>query len=162
MDNELATSLRRLFQHPDASACESPMDHIWAFGRIQDALLYSSLFVPSFVEVEGSVLFERDQADWAEKFSKAKRNSDWPLWKLEASFNYVEVSHLFNRPQSRGATEADDLMLTRCIAEAWKGRLSLLYVGRRFEFAIYTPDRASEFYSGDLYAFNFHEFRNES
>jgi len=162
MDNELANSLRRLFRHPDARACQTPLDHIWAFGRIQDALLYSSLYVPSFIEVEGSVLFERDEADLIERFLSRKRRSDWPLWKVEASFNYVEVSHLFNPPQSRNATEPDHLMLTQRVAEAWKGRLTLLFPGRRFEFAILTPDRASELYSGSLYGFRFHEVRKES
>lgn len=152
MDRNLQSTLRRLFRPPDVSV--SALDYIWAFGRMQDALLYSVLYVPSFVDVEDSILFDRGDETWVKDFALAKKAGTKPLWVLERDFNYVEISHLFNPPQSTGVIASDHLALTGQVAEAWKARLTLLYPKRRFDLSVVGPEE-----SADLYGLRFYEIR---
>jgi hypothetical protein len=120
------------------------------FGNAIDGLLYAPLFCPPLIEVEGSVLL--DQGNTAKRFVDAKLTGTMSLRRLEASFNLLEVSYAFSNRARDTGDEGD--LLAQFVAEAWRGRLALLYPLRRFEVLVLSPEK-----TGSVTAVQFSELR---
>jgi hypothetical protein len=150
----LTAALRRLFP-PRGEHLREPFDYVFEFGCVRDVVLSAAVYLPNFVEVHGSILFDRG-AVWSDSFLDSKNAGKKPLWELERDFNYVEISHLFNAGMECNAALSveDEVFLVECVAEAWRGRLALLYPTRRFELTIIGPPE-----SGDMWGIRFWELR---
>lgn len=134
MDEEFLNVLRERFKPREGTLRHEPLDYLYEFADIPTALMCSALFVPDFIEVDGSVLLDKGD-DTAVDFRTAKQDTSWPLAELEASFNWVEVAYLF---ADRG--ESNDSMLAEKIAEAWRGRLKHLFPQRSFAVVVMPPE----------------------
>lgn len=137
-----------------ASAGVQPADDVEAImyrcGSVEEALLYTALFVPEFIEVDGSVLLCL-QLDSAEQFRTAKQKNDVPLAELEESFNWVEIPFLFVDEKS---SDEHDRLLAEVVAEAWRGRLKHLFPERRFIVELMLPEK-----TGTVLSVGFREIR---
>lgn len=127
----------------------APFDYLHEFGNVQSALLYSILFIPDFVEVDGSVLIKMGQE---ETFSAGKKSGAMSLVDLEASFNFIEVPYVFS---DRDSTDGEDTMLATRIAEAWRARLTLMFPGRSFRVSVLPPSE-----TGSVIGVQFYEIRS--
>lgn len=115
-------------------------DFLHGLGSMRDALVYSILFVPTFVEVEGYIflaeLTPQPPGGWealAANIRAARTKGGGDLAKLLESSNWVEISHLF--ADGRG-TNGDDSLLALVVADAWRARLRGLYPKRNFEVRV--------------------------
>lgn len=133
MDKELIKILRRVFKPEEGLVPSAPFDYLHEFGNVHSALLYSILFVPNFVEMDGSILIEMDRE---KGFPEAKRAADMDLAELEASFNFIEVPYIFS---DRGGVDSDYVKMTEVIAEAWRARLRYLFPSRTFIVSVLSP-----------------------
>lgn len=112
------------------------VDYLHAFGNVRGALLYSTLFVPELIEVEGCV-FLKDigiypPGGWEEVAARirvARKTSPEALKELVDSCNWVEVPYLFS--DRSGSTEEDEA-LAQVIVQAWRARLKDRFPDRCF------------------------------
>ena len=119
-------------------------DYLHAFGNVRDALLYSTLFVPDFVEVEGCVFLKEmgvePEGGWAEvaaAIRRARETSTDALKRCVDSFNWVEVPYLVGATSA--APEEEIEVLAEVIAQAWRARLHDCFPDRRFTVRIFDP-----------------------
>ncbi|TVQ83094.1 MAG: hypothetical protein EA357_07060 [Micavibrio sp.] len=116
-------------------------DWLYAAGKASEALLYSTLFMPELVEVDGSVLLAWSILDKSSK-KRFLDNLDAGIESrevLEASFNFIEVGYLFN-PQGRDTSDAEDELLAELLGNAWAGWLKLSYPERSFKVEVLSAD----------------------
>jgi hypothetical protein len=119
------------------------------------ALLYSRIFWPSFVEIEGMVFLEgtfEDESDMRRLREAIERYSGDPE-SVEESFNFHELDLLFGGLQGTSA-EDDDLLAERLTA-MWKARLRDLFSNRQFLVEVVRPDPSEGHELGVV----FHEHR---
>ena len=154
MQKELLARIKRLFPAPEWHMPEDPHDYLYEFGSAKEALLYAFLYLPHFIEIDGSILYDQADKETPKNFKEAKSENKLPLSETEDNFNYVETSYIFRHSSTKNITEEDDLFFAECIAEAWRGRLNLLYPNRHFEVRVIKPPE-----SGDAYGVSFHELR---
>jgi hypothetical protein len=126
-------------------------------GKPHSALLYSTIFFPEFIEVDGSILLKNNVPDVETRFRSGGAESNLSLAESEASFNSVEVGYIFStRPISSFDTDTSALeqKLAKIIADAWRCRLKDLYPSRIFSVSVLTPEQ-----SGSVYSVEFYELR---
>jgi hypothetical protein len=118
-------------------------DFLYGFGSTRGALIYSVLFAPNFVEVDGFIFIDDYSASSPERWDQlatnireARAKSSDDLAVLVSSYNWLEVPYLFS--DHRGADE-EDTILARVIADAWRARLRGLYPDRTFEVRVLPP-----------------------
>jgi hypothetical protein len=142
-EEQLLQKLREVYR---GSVIESSSfdlrDMIYAFGSPVEALMYSGLFWPEFVEIDGMVFLKgtiEDEEDYErlkEVFVKHNRDTA----RTEQDFNLVEVpSDLFGR-RAGETTEQEDHWLADRLAEMWRARLNLLYPSRDFIVEVLEPE----------------------
>lgn len=159
MLNKLASTVRNLYPSPQEVILQTGADYLHFFGTEKQALLYALVFLPSFEEVLGSVLqvsFRLNASSFPLSFINAI-NEGGALHDIEDSFNYVETSYIFNLGNMENLTDEDDKLFAECVAEAWRGRLALLYPSRKFNVHVVEPPE-----SGDAYGVSFHEIRKQT
>ena len=115
-------------------------DFLRNLGKMRDAFLYSIVFAPTFIEVEGVVFLaelgarpRKGVGTLAPDIRAAKIEGREALAGLLSGYNWIEVPHLF--ADNTGTDEAD-LLLAHIIADAWRARLAGLYPARSFEVRI--------------------------
>ena len=128
---------------------EDRQDVLFQVGDLVEILLYGSIFVPDLLEVEGSVILKNNIHDAERKFSEGRKKLDWPLEKRETSFNLVEVVYIFASDTTY--SEGAEIKLTNLIAEAWRGRLKLLYPSRTFQVNVLTPEEVRSIWGLEFY-----------
>ncbi len=136
-ENALLATLRRRFPDQDAMNFTA-LDFIYAAGAPADALLYSVLFWPELLEVDGAVLLRAsvEDEDGLARLRASVRERGTA--ETEKRFNLREFSDLFGN----GLAEIDDdqaeVLLTR-VAQMWRCRLGAQFPGRRFEVEVWSP-----------------------
>lgn len=112
-------------------------DYIYRYGKASEAILYSVLYMPPLVEVDGSILLASavDITLTRSRFVRARAQTDTEISALERSFNFVEVGYLFP-PTGRNASDEEDELLAGYIADAWRGWLRVCYPDRSFEVSV--------------------------
>lgn len=131
MDDPACRAAKRRWPEHDATAF-GYFDHLHANGSPLEALFYSGLFWPSFVEVDGMVFLGRtveDEAD-RERVRAALRACNDPC-KVERDFNRVEVPCLFGR-RLGGTTDDEDTSLPECSPRPGRRLCASSFPGRRF------------------------------
>ena len=118
-------------------------DFLHGFGNYSGALLYSALFVPELIEVEGCVFLWKlgpgacDWPDLVERAKAARAESPEKLKRLVDSLNWVELPFLFFDP---GDSDEEEDALAEVLAQAWRARLEDLLPDRRFVVRIMGPE----------------------
>ena len=150
MSDVLLEALRRRFRAIEGTVQHVPDDFLHEFGDVVSALMYSRVFMPDFVEVDGSILLGLYFPDRAQEFRAAKAKGR-SLAAVEASFNSIEVPYLFS---NRDSTDEEDTLLANKIEEAWRARLKCLYPKREFVVATLSPEK-----TGSVVGVQFYEIR---
>jgi hypothetical protein len=145
------------FSHEDATFSDSPQDLIFQCGDMVSALLYSTIFFPEFIEVDGSILLKENVPDVENKFRSRRVDSTLSLAESEASYNSIEVAYAFStRPIADYDTDTSPLEqnLAEIIAYSWRLRLKDLYPSRVFSVSVLTAEE-----SGSVISVEFFEIR---
>ncbi len=109
------------------------LDFVGALGSVGNALLYSRLFWPEFIEVDGMV-FLKDFVDDLGGPEGIRKMRDDPGrgQSVQESINNFDVNLSFpNHPEENA--EGDDLLLANQLAKMWSLRLQQLYPHRSFQ-----------------------------
>jgi len=127
--------VRRLAnQHGDIdSSGFNITDFVHAVGSGLDALMYSRLFWPEFVEIRGMIFLKETVEDEEDRSLVAKTLERYGGQKqpVEKDLNFVEVAHLFGS-RAGETTEAEDSLLAERLVEMWRCKLKLRYPARIF------------------------------
>ncbi|HEY0795006.1 MAG TPA: hypothetical protein VGD64_04425 [Acidisarcina sp.] len=112
------------------------LDFVGALGSVGNALLYSKLFWPEFIEVDGVVFLKDFVDDLGGPEGIRKRCNDLGCGQsIDKSINNFDVNLSFpNHPEENA--EGDDLLLANQLAELWTLRLQQLYAHRRFHVEV--------------------------
>ncbi len=145
--------IARYFSEDDATFTIPTSDILSQYGDARYALLYSTIFFPEFIEVDGSIFLKENVTDdTAERFSAAKKEATLSISSMEASFNTMEVIYMFRRDNISG--DAIEIKLAQIISDAWRDRLRRLYPTRVFSVSVLDPGQ-----SGSVYSVQFFEVR---
>lgn len=158
MLKKLLRAVERLYPPSDCVVDRDARNPLWMHGKKREALLYALLYLPAFAEIDGSILqtsFVMNTDVFPQSFIDAKTEGAIPLHGLEDNFNYVETSHIFSAGYTENVTDEDEELFAECVAEAWRGRLALLYPRRCFNVSVIGPPE-----SGDAFGVSFHEIRS--
>ncbi|MEI9814646.1 MAG: hypothetical protein WDO18_19275 [Acidobacteriota bacterium] len=118
------------------------LDFIGALGSVHDALLYSKLFVPDFIEIDdmvflADVLTDSGGEPEVKRLLKDLRDPR----EVEATLNYFDLAlNLPNRLNEM--VDGDDRLLAGQIATAWRSRLRDLYPTKTFFVNVDAQDGA--------------------
>ena len=140
-DKELIQRLRARGPHRDTTGFNL-FDFLHTEGCGLDALLYSRLFWPEFVEMNQMVFLKEtfeDEDDWR-RLAEAFEHYGKDYRKTEQSFNLVEIPSLFGRRVGE-TTDEDDHWLAERLAEMWSYRLQVLYPHRHFVVEVLEPEQ---------------------
>ena len=115
------------------------MDFIYALGSPVDALLYSRLFWPDLVEIEGAILL-RDCVEAEDDVARVRASvRERGPAETEKAFNLREFSDLFGNELAGIEDHEAELLLTR-LAEMWSGRLKAQRPEHRFAVEVVSTD----------------------
>gem|GEM_PF-978193 len=132
----LLDTIRRYF--PDNGGFEE-VDFLHVYGDPIQALLYSALFCPETVEVDGMVFLtlQVSDRDDVERVRRYLIDVEGNRQAVESSFNFVEVPYLFGASPS---TDEDDLLLAERLADSWRAWLSYIHPDRQFVVEVLSPE----------------------
>ncbi len=134
----------RLWPEQDATGFHY-FDFLHAHGSPRQALFYSGLFWPQFVEFDGMIFLEgalEDESD-RERVREALRLYGGDQAKTEQSFNTIEVPSLFGGRAAETTTEEDN-QLASLVCAMWTARLQQLFPGRVFSVEVAHPSDDEE------------------
>lgn len=109
------------------------LDFVSAFGSPLDALAYSYLFWPDFVEFEGMIFLktliedEEDLSQIRRALAKFRTRKE-----VEESFNRFVVPDSFFSAGLSTASDEENICLSQRIAEMWEARLARLFPNKKF------------------------------
>jgi|SRR5215208_3307734 len=142
-DEQLLKRLRQLYTDLDTTNFDV-LDFVAAFGSPLQALLYSRLFWPEFVEIDGMVFLKEsmEEEDDRRRLAEALEHYGGDLTRTEQAFNLVEVpSMLFTGYEALNeTTEEENLWLAQRLAEIWRACLIHRYPGRDFVVEVLEED----------------------
>ena len=142
-DDYLLKRLHQLYPDPDTTNFDV-LDFVAAFGSPLEALMYSRLFWPEFVEIEGMVFLREtmEDEDDHERLADAFKRYGDDRTQTEKAFNLVEVpALLFSSYEAyRQTTEEEALWLARRLAEMWRACLHQKFPGRNFVVEVLEED----------------------
>jgi hypothetical protein len=115
-------------------------DFLFGLGKMHDALIYSALFAPQFIEVEGFVMLGEfgvlprgGLEEVQRQIRNARAKSSGDVARFVDSCNWVEVPYLMSDNRS---SDAEDSVLAHAIADAWQARLNGLFPSRTFHVQV--------------------------
>ncbi len=132
-------------------------EYVAAVGNAAGALLYSVMYCPPLMEIDGMVLQAIQTTMEPEEYPEAVRRALEDLGgdhrQVESSFNLVYVKRMFN-PDRRDTTDDEEMLLAEVLAEAWRAWLHWKYPGRSFVVEVLNKEE-----TGDVHAVTFYEER---
>jgi len=137
----LLLAVKDRFQHSGQDGLNAVSDFLHSEGKASEALLYSALFSPDLVLLNDSVLLAWMVPDDKSKasFKRLSEKASNSLWKLESSYNFVEVGYLFDASGRDTSDEEDELLAVR-IRDAWRGWLKVTFPNRCFSVEVLSPE----------------------
>jgi len=116
-------------------------DFLHAHGSPLDALFYSRLFWPEFVEIDGMVFLKETIEDDNDKarLDEVLKRYEGDKTKTEQSFNITEIPSLFGKKLAE-TTDEEDIVLAKRLAEMWQHRLRIVYPDRKFTVQILSAE----------------------
>ena len=120
------------------------LDFVHAIGSGLDALMYSRLFWPEFVVVDGMVFRKETIEDMADRemLVTATHRYEGRKELIEQDLNFVEVAHLFGARAGESG-EAQYWDLAELLAQMWECRLRTAFPTRRFAVEVVPGDEPS-------------------
>jgi hypothetical protein len=115
------------------------LDFVHAASSPVDALLYSSIFWPELVEVDGAILLRAAIEDDGELARVRAVVRERGAVEAERRFNLWEFSDLFGGGLGDIDDDQAELLMTR-LAEMWRCRLQAQFPGRRFALEVVAPE----------------------
>jgi len=123
------------------------LDFVGSLGCISDALLYSKLFLPDLIEIEGMVLLKDfvEDAGGPESVRQLLAEGGGDPTTLEKRVNCLQINLSFpvRRPQD---IAGDDHLLARELATSWTLILQKNYPDRRFMAQVLDEDGEASVY----------------
>lgn len=140
-DEELLSYLRRHFSAAGARNY-NVLDFTFRYGSVLEALMFSHLFWPDFVEFEGMVFFKeiREGAGFSERVKGALNKFAGNRSAVERSFNLREVTTQLLGKDLKETTDEQIDWLEQRLVEMWTARLSNAYPEKRFAVEIVVLD----------------------
>ena len=153
---ELLSVFRRKYKDQDPAG-SNYFDFLHVQGSPFNALFYSQLFWPEFVEIDGMVFLQDtiEDSEDRKRLNEALHRYKGDKTKTEQAFNLVEIPSLFGKNISETA-DGEDALLTERLTEMWRCRLAVVFPDR--EFLVKT---LSEKETGGEIAVMFHTIRSE-
>ncbi|GHF14826.1 hypothetical protein E5082_01905 [Streptomyces griseoluteus] len=136
--------------YPEVGSSD-PVAYVSELGDSVQALVYSRLFWPKLVEIEGAVfvaLWGDDEEYISARLRTPAASSNWaPMSWPQAvdSFNKFEVAHIFR--QNRGSEEVVEdanRELASILVQVWKARLATSYPERKFSVRFVDGDETMD------------------
>ena len=131
------------------------LDFVAAFGSPLDAVMYTRLFWPEFVEIDDMILLGSviESEEDKHNLRNTLRNYNGDRCKTERDFNFIEIpSHVFSSYRIAECTESLSYYLVTVISEMWASRLHMTYPDRRFSVCVLSPED-----TGGEYGIVFHQ-----
>lgn len=153
--HQLMRDLTERYSGKDANL--EVLDFLSRNGSVLDALMYSYLFWPTFVEILDMVFVVgrrrgRNPPEMAGLQNALKDMRD--SWRVEESFNLFELpSDLFDYFANTSDEQVE--LLAERIVEAWRAKLAVDFPSRRFEVKVLSPSE-----TGGEVGITFHQVSN--
>jgi hypothetical protein len=117
------------------------LDFVSAFGNPLEALVYSKLFWPDFVEFEGMIFHEGSIEDDDDRSRIRVALSEFPTRReVEESFNQFLIPDDFFSAGLGATTDEENIYLAERIAEMWKARLAQLFPNKKCVVELQSPE----------------------
>jgi len=116
----------------------SGLDFVGALGCTSEALLYSRLFLPNLMEIDG-MIFLSDSVDGGPDGVRDLHERYGHGLQVEKTLNYFQINLNFPNRVSENM-EGDDRLLAEQLADSWALRLQHTYPGREFVMEILDDD----------------------
>lgn len=129
---DLLSAIQRKYKDQDSTGFNY-FDFLHAHGSPFNALFYSQLFWPEFVEIDGMVFLQDAIEDSEDKsrLSEVLLRYKGDKAKVEQAFNIIEIPSLFGGASSE-STDEEDLLLANRLKEMWSCRLRTIFSDREF------------------------------
>ena len=139
-DDQLLKRLRQLYPNADTTSFDV-LDFVAAFGSPLDALMYSMLFWPVFVEIEGMTFLKEsvENEDDRQRLADALKRYEGDRTQTEQSFNLFEIPSMLFTTRAGETIEEEDLWLAQRLAEMWRACLRHRYPDRNFVVEVLDP-----------------------
>ena len=156
MYRDLLLVFQRKYKDHDSTGFNY-FDFLHAQGSPFNALFYSQLFWPEFVEIEGMVFLQGtiENIEARKRLNEALHRYKGDKTKTEQAFNLVEIPSLFGKNMSE-TTDEEDAFLAERLTEMWRCRLAAVFPDREF-----LVKSLSEKETGGEIAVMFHTIRSE-
>jgi hypothetical protein len=142
-DTKLLERLREVFPDCDMQNFNVfVFDLIYAEGSPLLAFLYSRLFWPDFVEIDGMVFLKEtmEDSDDLRRLREAFDHYGHDLTQTEQAFNLIEVEDLFGKRRVETSEDEDRDLLER-LRQMWLARLTQIFPTRRFRVELVEPEQ---------------------
>jgi hypothetical protein len=143
-DRLLIDHLKEFHKKADTSNF-NVLDFVAAFGSPLDALAYSKLFWPDFLEFEGMIFlkdFVEDEEDRS-RIRSALSKLSTPR-EVEQSFNQFMIPDAFFSAGLGTTTDEENIYLAERISEMWEARLARLFPNKKCVVELQLPDQTKE------------------
>lgn len=121
------------------------LDFVSAFGSPLEALAYSYLFWPDFIEFEGMIFHQSCIEDEEDRSRIRVALSEFSTRKeVEQSFNQFVIPDAFFSAGLSTTTEEENFDLAERIAEIWKARLVRLFPSKKCIVELQLPEETKE------------------
>src|SRR5215468_948910 len=141
LEQDLIKRLSTLYAEEEPTNFNA-LDYVYAFGSPLQALMYSKLFWPEFIEIEDMVFLK----DWMEdeddrsRVLKVLEQNEGNRPKTEQDFNLIEIPpDIFGKKMGE-TTEEEDRYLAEILIEMWQCRLRMLFPNRNFKVELLTAE----------------------
>lgn len=143
-DEKLTKILKKHFHEFDTTGF-NPLDFMHRFGSPIEALLYSKLIWPDFIEIEGMVFLKNwiEDEDDARKIKAALQKNHGDKALTEKSFNSFEISFFFGS-KADDANPSEYLELAKALQQSWSTKLSSLFPSLKYLVEIIEPNNEQE------------------
>jgi hypothetical protein len=118
------------------------LDYVYAVGSPLQALMYSKLFWPEFIEIEDMVFLKDriEDEDDRRAVLKVLEQHEGNRRKTEQAFNLSEIPpDIFGKNMGE-TTEEEDRYLAEILVEMWQCRLRILFPNRSFKVVLLTAE----------------------
>ena len=144
---ELVVELTRFHAGQNAKHFNT-YDFISAFGSPLEAVMYSKLFWPDFIELEGMVIRSDvidDESD-RNRIIESLQLCNYEVQQLEYSVNRLDIPYgVFATRRAYECSEIVMKEMLKTLVEMWRARLSLLFQDRRFNVLLEIDDDGTYF-----------------
>ena len=141
IEQDLIKRLSSLYTEQDTTNF-NVLDYVYDFGSPLQALMYSKLFWPEFIEIEDMVFLKDRMEDEDDRRAvlKVLEQHEGNRSKTEQAFNLFEIPQDMFGKKMGETTEEEDRYLAEILVEMWQCRLQMLFPNRSFKVMLLTAE----------------------